>query len=136
VRRTTFYKLEEERGPCPPLQGDTFDARHGISSREVRAYQKQHGVVGVTAMYDKQRRGAWDRGIAWEMNLRDWLDVWGDKITRRGKGKDKLMMCRHNDTGPYSKENVRLATAHENSTDKHAKYRIKSWSTARYRYWA
>jgi hypothetical protein len=130
VRRRIFSRpedLEPDCGPCPPLVG-SYAEKYGISREEVRAFESAHGVKGVTSMFDRQRRGAWERGIAWEISLREWLAVWGAKIGQRGQGRDKLMMCRRDDKGPYRADNVRLATAHENATDAHVGRRVAAWT--------
>lgn len=125
-RRRIFFRqsdLEPERGPCPPMPPEL-----DLPRAQVKAFERQHGVEGVRRMYDLQRRSAWDRGIGWELSLAEWLGVWGANIVRRGQGRDALMMCRRNDKGPYSAENVYLGTAHENATDRHVKGRIAKWS--------
>lgn len=129
ARRRIYWRpedLEQERGPCPRLAG-TFEERHGISRAEVRAYEERNGVTGTARAYEVQRRNAWERGIAWEMNLREWLELWGEKISLRGQGSGMLMMCRKNDSGPYSKGNVRIATAYENSMDRFERSRVAKW---------
>lgn len=46
------------------------------------------------------------RGIEWKLTYEEWLDIWGDKITQRGRGRGKYNMCRYGDTGAYEVGNV------------------------------
>lgn len=119
-----------EPGKCPPLPGETFEQRHGLTREALKAYERAHGVSGVLGMYERQRRGAWERRVPWEITLVEWVAVWGDKIVRRGQGKECLMMCRKDDKGPYRKDNVRLATPHENRTDALARHRLAGWASS------
>lgn len=58
--------------------------------------------------YAQQKRHAARRGIPFDLTYSQWLEVWGDKIARRGRGKDNLVMCRTRDEGGYSVGNVRI----------------------------
>lgn len=58
--------------------------------------------------YAQQKRNAGQRGIPFDMTYAQWLEVWGDKIARRGRGRDDLVMCRTRDEGGYSVGNVRI----------------------------
>lgn len=63
-----------------------------------------------------QQRTAGYRGIAWRMNLREWMLVWelSGKWSERGVGGDKYCMARIDDRGPYAPDNVKIITNREN----------------------
>jgi hypothetical protein len=65
------------------------------------------------------------RGIAWQLTFDEWNKWWlangVDKSfpvdsTRKSCEVD-LCMCRHNDTGPYSLDNIYCATKRQNTID-------------------
>lgn len=66
--------------------------------------------------FTMQRRSAGWRGIAWRINLREWLKVWEDSgvVHLRGRGRDRYCMARIDDEGPYSPGNVKVITIAEN----------------------
>lgn len=63
----------------------------------------------------RQRAKAKDRGIGWELTFQQWLDFWGEDISKRGSGKDDLQMQRLADRGPYALGNIRKGTPKQNS---------------------
>jgi DNA-binding CsgD family transcriptional regulator len=75
-----------------------------------------------TRAFAMQRRNARTRGIAWEFNLWQWWSVWqqSGKWAQRGRGQG-YMMCRNGDEGPYSIDNVFIATGCENSSNQKRK---------------
>lgn len=86
----------------------------------------------------KQARRKWKtqeynaiaRGVLFEITFEDWLSVWLESghWYERGKGNGAYCMCRKGDTGPYSKDNVRIDTIENNSIEAH-KGRIPSVDT-------
>jgi hypothetical protein len=54
-----------------------------------------------------------------KFNLKEWWDWWqiDNNWSKRGKGKDQLVMARFKDKGPYAKDNVYCATNSQNSKD-------------------
>lgn len=88
-----------------------------VSADAIRAYELRNGIEDVKGKYNKQRKGAWKRGIKWLFNMKSWMEVWDGKIAKRGRGLRALCMCRHNDEGPYAPWNVRIATGYENKLD-------------------
>lgn len=56
--------------------------------------------------FDNQRQNAKRRGIPFNFTYETWREWWGDDIVNRDKGKDKLVMARKNDIGPYDPDNV------------------------------
>lgn len=82
-----------------------------------------------TFAYWGQQKNARRRGIGWEINLWQWWKVWqqSGRWDERGRGHG-YQMCRLNDTGPYSVDNVYIATGSENMQDYWAKKRAESVS--------
>ena len=64
--------------------------------------------------YCKQRYSAGKRGIDWQFTYDEWVSWWGTDITKRGRGKGKLVMARTKDQGPYHPSNVRKETYENN----------------------
>jgi hypothetical protein len=54
------------------------------------------------------------RGIDWHLSYEQWLEVWGDLIHQRGRGKGKMHMCRIGDQGAYEMGNVFIGTHEQN----------------------
>lgn len=67
--------------------------------------------------YSVQKRKARQRGIKWKLTFDEWLEIWihSGKWEERGIGADGYCMCRYEDTGPYSVENVYIATVVDNA---------------------
>lgn len=90
-------------------------AKHGCSYGEYRALTE---MKKPTRAYASQKRNAAVRGIPWEMNLWQWWTIWqqSGKWDERGRRGDAYVMCRKDDQGPYSPENVYIATLRHNSS--------------------
>jgi len=63
------------------------------------------------------------RGKEWKYTLEEWIAWWEEKLganwlEKRGRGKDKYVMGRIGDTGPYSTENTKCITNAENGYDR------------------
>lgn len=63
-----------------------------------------------------QKGQAKERGIEFKLTFEEFCDFWGDDFDKRGRGGEALQMCRYNDEGPYSVDNIYKATALENNT--------------------
>lgn len=98
-----------------------------IAARNAR-YLKKHGCTFAQykellklrkplPAYRQQRNNALQRGIGWEFNVWQWWMLWQESghWEKRGRGTG-YVMCRKGDTGPYSPDNVFIATARENSS--------------------
>lgn len=68
----------------------------------------------------QQRANAKTRGIEWQFTYDEWIEWWGEDITKRGKGGDCLAMLRENDEGPYCADNCRKGTQRENALELHS----------------
>lgn len=60
----------------------------------------------------KQKKKARKRNIEWQLTFEEWWNIWqhSGHWEERGKGKDSYCMCRKNDVGPYSIDNVYIET--------------------------
>ena len=56
--------------------------------------------------FSAQKQNARRRGIAFEFTYDTWISWWGNDIEQRGKGANKLVMARKEDTGSYHPDNV------------------------------
>lgn len=63
----------------------------------------------------QQRSGAKRRGIEWLLTFDEWLAWWGDDLSKRGGGHDKLQMQRFGDSGPYALGNIKKGYPADNS---------------------
>ena len=63
--------------------------------------------------FNTHKSSAKQRGIKFELSYDQWLNIWllSGKIDQRGK----YVMCRFNDVGPYSVDNVFIDTRKNNS---------------------
>ncbi len=98
-------------------------------ARRDARYLKTHGCnwdqyVVLRAMkqplraFREQKGNAGFRGISWELNLWQWWSIWQKcgKWEQRGPGSG-YCMCRFNDVGPYSANNVYIASGVDNIKD-------------------
>ena len=62
--------------------------------------------------FNDQRSVARARGIIWEFTFEEWFAVWEQSghLAERGRNKGQYNMCRFNDIGPYSADNVFIDT--------------------------
>lgn len=65
-----------------------------------------------------QKRNAASRGIEWHLKLWQWWSIWqeSDRWPERGRGRG-YQMCRNGDQGPYSVDNVYIASGAVNIQD-------------------
>lgn len=95
--------------------------KHGISLSQV----EMHKESGLWAAWKQQKRGAFYRGIEWDLTFKQWLDIWQEsgKLGERGLGKDLYCMARNHDIGPYAVGNVSIKTVRQNSQEAFSKTR-------------
>ena len=69
--------------------------------------------------FNLQRYAAKSRNIDWQFTFNEWCNWWIQSgfVDLRGLGKDKYVMCRSNDSGPYSVSNTYCATQSQNAKD-------------------
>lgn len=83
--------------------------------------------------FHAQKSSARKRGIAFEFDFLSWLVWWlsTGKFDQRGVFNYSYQMCRNNDQGPYSVDNVYCATGKQNRNDFHNDYVVVSNSDRR-----
>jgi hypothetical protein len=66
----------------------------------------------LLALYYANKRNAVKRGVRYELTFKQWLDVWGDSILirNRGKGDKRFRLERIDKAQGYTVGNVHLAT--------------------------
>lgn len=81
-------------------------------------YAKLRALGKPTRAFTSQRRNAMERGIPWELSLWQWWSIWQEsgQWVSRGRGTG-YQMCRRGDQGPYSVDNVYIATGAKNIQD-------------------
>ena len=72
--------------------------------------------------YAVQKAGAKARNVEWQLTFEEWNSWWikngiDKNISNSSLGPDQPCMCRNNDTGPYSLDNIYLASRKQNSID-------------------
>lgn len=79
--------------------------------------------------YSNQRGRAKNRGIDWEFTFDTWLSWWEStgKLSQRGRHVGGYIMCRVNDTGPYSPSNAYCGTYSDNMKDMLSLGTRKGW---------
>jgi hypothetical protein len=54
----------------------------------------------------QQRNQAKYRKEEWDLTFDQWLEIWGDKILKRGRKKENYCMTRHDPIGPWNMANT------------------------------
>lgn len=67
--------------------------------------------------YSEHRSRASARGIEWEFTFEEWCEIWAPHWERRGPQRDGRVMCRTQDQGAYSPDNVRIDTPKGNAAE-------------------
>ena len=67
--------------------------------------------------YNQARFRAKHRGIEWDISFQEWNAFWTDDYFN-DMGPGGFMMCRINEPGPYSSDNVYIGTAEDNQRDR------------------
>lgn len=88
----------------------------GCDYREYRRILKHPDQP--TRAYSAQRKNTHSRELEWKLSLWQWWKIWEQSghWSDRGRGRG-YCMCRLNDIGPYSIDNVYIATNAENVQD-------------------
>jgi hypothetical protein len=107
--RKEYYIKNQERLRAYHIEKYQKNKEH-IQTRN-REYEKEF-IKTPKGKYSVQKRKAKRRGIEWQLTFEDWWEIWqqSGKWEERGWGKYKYAMCRHGDSGPYSRENVFIDT--------------------------
>jgi hypothetical protein len=72
----------------------------------------------VRGRFEQQRTNAGKRGIEWNLTFDQWWSLWEPHWGRRD-GTGGLIMCRKQEPGPYSVDNVYIGTQSDNMVDFH-----------------
>lgn len=83
-------------------------------------------------LYAGHKSGAKRRGIGFELTFEQWMGIWGDKLSQRGRRMDQLGMCRINDEGPYAVGNVYLGTPARNGASRRMALENRKGKDSRY----
>lgn len=84
-----------------------------------RRFCAERSLRDPVKAYKAQRYGAREREIPWDLTFDEWWGIWQPHFHLRGRGTNQLCMARNSDSGPYSKDNVYLATHLGNALDYH-----------------
>ena len=66
----------------------------------------------------KQKHGASNRGVEWNLSFPQWWFLWEEHYGSRGVKGHQLVMCRTGDVGAYEIGNVKIATARTNAFER------------------
>lgn len=99
--------------------GTSYDVVHSLGD----PYQKG----SIPHAFKSQKNNAKKRGIAWNLSLVEWADIWkrSGHLSERGLGKGRYVMSRIADQGGYSVDNVVIKTHSENSAESRAMDRAR-----------
>jgi len=96
---------------------DAARYRRNPAYYKAKAARSKKNRPRLTA-YTNQKNKAAKRGIEFNLTFEEWLEWWGDDLIHRGRKRNQLQMCRHNDTGPYEVGNIYKGTQAENYQDR------------------
>lgn len=117
ARRKERIAARKERDSLEK-HGCTYAEYRGLVElgRELRASGETYYRT-PTGAFTNQKNNATARGIPFELKLWEWWQIWQEsgKWEQRGRFGDGYVMCRLRDEGPYSRENVYIATLRHNS---------------------
>ena len=104
-------KLEQKEQKCQKLWGCSLEFNKIMGKQHINGTPKNCFV--------RQRNKAKQRGISWELTLKQWWDIWQDSSHwhERGIGSGKYVMARECDLGPYSADNIKIITHNQNSKE-------------------
>lgn len=91
---------------------------------ELRQPSIDAGLKDPLDAFNKHKRKAAERGIAFNLTFPQWWSLWEPHYPRRGNRALDMCMCRTADKGAYEIGNVRIATNKENHHEK-----ILEWRT-------
>jgi len=87
-----------------------------------------HQLRALLERYFEQRQAAKQRGVEWQLDFWQWLEIWQDSghLHERGRCKGDYQMCRMGDRGGYASSNVFIAPMEVNASEAQAaKNRIR-----------
>ena len=98
------YKLADLEGNCL-LFAEKYGIDEWAKAKNKHDTQKWHATI--------------NRKLEWLFTVDEWFKVWldSDKWSERGTKKGQYCMCRHNDTGAYSINNIRIDLHGQNTRE-------------------
>ena len=87
-----------------------------------------HNLRALLHGFHEQRRAAGQRGVEWQLDFRQWLEIWqaSGHLHERGRCRGQFQMCRRGGIGPYASSNVRIDKMEINASEAQAaKNRIR-----------
>lgn len=89
--------------------------------------------ISMSEAYKNQVRSSRKRGIDFLLTFEEWRDWWliDNRWSNRGRHSGQFVMARRGDAGPYSIDNIYLATSRQNLQDIPAAVRRDSVERAR-----
>ena len=109
---------------CKPLASkERFKRYHARNPERVKAWNNdpehlakvQEILKTPRGRFSQQKHAAKIRNIPFLFTFDDWWAKWQPYWSKRGKASDQYCMARKGDVGPYSKDNVVIATVRENA---------------------
>jgi len=120
-KKKSDFLLEQER---------RYMRLYGCSAKDKK---KIYGLVtdkdSPHGKFSTQRSSASNRGIEWNISLKEWFDIWigSGKWYERGRGKHGYVMARYNDTGAYEIGNVKIIRSIQNQIEYQERRQSKSF---------
>jgi hypothetical protein len=78
-----------------------------------------HQLRALLERYFEQRQAAKQRGVEWQLDFWQWLEIWQSSghLHERGRCRGQFQMCRRGDIGPYASSNVRIDRMEINASE-------------------
>lgn len=99
----------------------------GLSLDEYDFIKKNFGASGQPGSpftrFVCQRKNARHRKVKWDISFNDWWRIWQESghYEKYGRGHGKYCMARWGDSGPYSKDNVKIIASDDNNSEANKK---------------
>jgi hypothetical protein len=118
---------------------ELFAQRYGCSVAMCEQLRSMHVVWRRTPLgeFVAHRADAKRRGIAWELTLAEWWEIWdrSGKYPQRGKETGQYCMARRWDFGPYAAHNVEIQTVSANHATRVQRRRFKRRASKKRSHW-
>src|SRR6516225_1755280 len=78
-----------------------------------------HQLRALLERYFEQRQAAKQRGVEWQLDFWQWLEIWQSSghLHQRGRCKGDYQMCRMGDRGGYASSNVFIGPMEVNASE-------------------
>jgi len=107
-----FKNLEEKRA-----YHSAYNKNLTVAQRQQKALRQKAWWKTDYGQYKSHQRRAQRSGIPFEISFEDWLTVWKESGHYGERSPTGFVMCRKQDLGAYTKDNVYIATAAQNKKD-------------------